>query len=578
MSRRSRFRRRLPALLVTLLVLMIVIWAAILLQQHAVLQSVMSVPPEWKMTTATTIKDSNTHSQNTVNPPVLSPAKTPSKVSSSLMNEDFIDNKKSYESPVPPKVIEKMDGTFNGVPFYFRSKLPQSTVHCVGDNNYGVENFSNDILSSKSHQIDAWKYRSCEYTHLCMDVQKHEYVLFGSQVPTNNESITVAIGGINPRWGQHQGFDKGIWKVQWSPRVVPMDNTNPWKSLGYYELDPQYTLVPFHSFAAHNVGHLMWDDLYPIFSLLSLFGRGNGTKLLPLRYQLPNKQQLYGSCDIRKNKRLQCANNFVKFWPLMGVDPLTFSTFQQVRVQIDPARVHSPLFCARTALAGLGMLTDHGERDHGWMMDEGLEKNGTVSSTPQLRDSTPPHNWGRGQNFLSFRNFMVQNILGDSPPTTRVTTLRVLFSLESSRDWDRRRTFDAQMDYLRQRLLETPDTRLEISSVRLWQMSLSEQIDALIHTDIFISTCGGGSVSASFLPPGASLIVYYNATGGFDFSSYQLTGQPARLDWDLFNNLPHLRVHWLPVNDMDEETHLELLWRLIEHEMEIINQDRYMSI
>jgi len=40
----------------------------------------------------------------------------------------------------------------------------------------------------------------------------------------------------------------------------------------YYELPEDVVLVPFHSMAARNVGHLMWDDHHPLFTLLSLFG------------------------------------------------------------------------------------------------------------------------------------------------------------------------------------------------------------------------------------------------------------------------------------------------------------------
>jgi hypothetical protein len=45
---------------------------------------------------------------------------------------------------------------------------------------------------------------------------------------------------------------------------------------GYYEVAGGLCTGAFHSFAAHNVGHLLWDDFYPIFSLLRLFGLPGG--------------------------------------------------------------------------------------------------------------------------------------------------------------------------------------------------------------------------------------------------------------------------------------------------------------
>jgi hypothetical protein len=75
-------------------------------------------------------------------------------------------------------------------------------------------------------------------------------------------------------------------------------------------------------------------------------------------------------------------------------------------------------------------------------------------------------------------------------------------------------------------------------------------------------------MTATFLPRGSSLIVYYNHTGGLDFDTLKSNGSPARLDWDLLNNAAHLRVHWLPITEsMNEGSELELFVRLVQHEL-----------
>jgi hypothetical protein len=78
-------------------------------------------------------------------------------------------------------------------------------------------------------------------------------------------------------------------------------------------------------------------------------------------------------------------------------------------------------------------------------------------------------------------------------------------------------------------------------------------------------------MTAFFLPRGSSLIFYYAENSGFNFDKFALTGGPAILDWDLFNNVGYLRVHWLPIGSMNTQEGLQTLVYLIHHEMDVIN-------
>jgi hypothetical protein len=367
----------------------------------------------------------------------------------------------------------------------------------------------------------------------------------------------------------------------------------------------------------------LWDDFYPIFSLLRIFNllprhhtttnSSRKTQLVPIRHRL--SQQLYATCDIRKNKRQQCADNFKRFLPLMGVDPAHFSTSKDFRLlgRHPGGELKSNYVCAKTAVAGLGMFTDHGLRDHGWVIEDTKDSSlhSDVSGASRRRKSLveqalPPHNLGRGANFAAFSNFLVHNLLGDrvdplpSLATTPATPLRVTFSILSSRDWDRRLNFTRQVQYLQEHWNDKHDDvddentppPLQVEAHALWNMTLTEQVILARHSHIFVTVCGGGSMTATFLPPGTTLIVYYNPTGGFDFQSFSRTGRAARLDWDLLNNAAHLRVHWLPIPSLqqpaeggnggvdhdaeqeeEEEDNLELLLALIQHEAVIIRRE-----
>lgn len=174
------------------------------------------------------------------------------------------------------------DGTFNGIDIYYTppSNKQHSTVHCVGEN----------------YQPNAYQYRSCHFLHFCFDLDKRDYVVFQSPdevewmtkyvdkdetIGTSSilsENITVALGGLNPKWMQQY-----FRKLEWFPEILPASSEE-----GYYELPSNYVWVPFHSFAGFNAGHIIWDDFLPIYTLLEMFGLLGEAGLQPLltRYVL----------------------------------------------------------------------------------------------------------------------------------------------------------------------------------------------------------------------------------------------------------------------------------------------------
>jgi hypothetical protein len=494
------------------------------------------------------------------------------------------------------------DGFFNNVPIVHHQEQQQhasslySTVHCVGETH---------------DASNAWMYRSCQFRNLCFDTNRSDFVLLENPIETafqskrvdksyistsmmssGNHTSTatatsstpfVAIGGINPRW-QGKDFNQGMEKVKWFPRILSAsDVATANNHIAIYQLPPHVVLVPFHSLAAHNVGHLLWDDFLPLYTLLQMFGLANDQQHdrvpsqplqhLFLRTVLPPGQLLYGTCEMRRKKGKKCAENFHKFLPLLGVDPHTFSTTRDYQLVWNNNRPPSSttttttttLICAKQGVAGMGMLTDHGRKDHGWDPRQDHEKDGGPSSLSMV------HNVGRGPLLYSFRNYMVHNFLESSSTTTASTVtssssipFTIVISIHSSSDVDRDLGFEAQITVLRQAF---PNTAIHV--VQFSNMTLLEQVQLVSKTSLLISTCGGGAMTATFLPRGASVIFYYQESGGFDFAHFNLTGGAAILDWDLFNNAAYLRVHWLPIGSMNTLAGMESLMYLIRHEMDV---------
>ena len=179
------------------------------------------------------------------------------------------------------------DGMFNNFSIYHKETHLHSTYSCVGEN----------------FRDDAWLYRSCKFRNLCFDLSNGTFVLFQSQDDYKFEQLsrlnnrthtstsrapTVSLGGINLKW---RPSDRS--KLEWFPRIEMEQPAG-----GYYELPPDTTWVPFHSFAGYNAGHLLWDDFFPIFKLLQMFDLQRNNLLLT-----KIERKVWGSCDWNPTKK-----------------------------------------------------------------------------------------------------------------------------------------------------------------------------------------------------------------------------------------------------------------------------------
>lgn len=464
--------------------------------------------------------------------------------------------KKGLEKPAPPYDIPfarpssfngpgvKADATFNGVPAIYRKGAPP-------------------VSEMKCTESEDWMFRSCLFQTMCFDLQQNDFVVVGDAGNSSVQRLHVSLGGINPRWDvtspNEDPSSKGSWRLKWFPRTV----TNV---QGYYSLPENTVWVPFHSMAAHNVGHMLWDDMYAMFRLLRLWNLWdhNQHQHLLIRQQL--NQTLYATCDKQRNRK-KCRRNLEAFLqPVMGVDPATFSASRWVRWNITTTHdddKSASLVCAPKAVVGIGVLTDHGLADHGW----------------DYAKTHIPHNLGHGRDFWEFGQWarrQYADLIARKRP-------RIVFSLESSQDWDRR------LDFAAHRAALAKAGILGVEVHRLWNMSVEEQLRLSATSDIFVTACGGGgALPVTFLPRGSSLILFYNPEGGYDYATGRRRPDwPARLDWDLVHfAAAHVRVHWMPIRFLNDENKkdltidarqqferdLELFVLLIKHELNVLDK------
>lgn len=436
---------------------------------------------------------------------------------------------------------ETPDGFFNGHPIYFEDGHPStySSVHCVGEN----------------YQKDSWMHRSCHFSFLCFDTLEKDFVVFQPPMekPMQNmmeqrplmdlsqtfietlQNNTVSLGGINLKWGMTAA---GVPRLEWFPRIV---SEKPPAS--FYTLPPDVVMIPFHSLSGANPGHLLWDEFLPFFTILGMF-QLDGFEPLPIRFVLSGDRGLWASCDWTDKNIERCAHMHEKFFPVMTKNTKSRITTQKSPL-LDLKNPRSNLICAKHGAAGIGALTDHGTaKFHGW----------------RETDYETTHNHGRGSIFWKFRNFAMDNAgVVDQPLSA---PFKIIFSEQSSSVDARNIDFRKHRRLLRNAFVKDP---VSVDTYVFKDHSLKDQMEIASQAVVYVTVCGGGAATATFLPKGSTLIIFYMEDGG-RLSNHK-TYLPARLDWDLFNNLAYINVHWLPMNTMFESDDMKAFVQLVKHEL-----------
>ena len=274
---------------------------------------------------------------------------------------------------------------------------------------------------------------------------------------------------------------------------------------------------------------MMWDTILPFYAQLSLFQHEH-MNLAPINFNPDCRPQ---SPDRDK----KCSHNLWKYLPLLGAS--NYSTLAGLNLTgIANGAPPSGLVCARIGLAGTPMLTDTGFNTHG----------------QRRQDYLIPHNVNRGRTLWEFQQFMLQRLR----VRPRVRPKAVTFSIHSSNSPNRNRSFQNHITALSR---ATENTDISVRSFQFADWEMKDQIEIVNESSIYVSTAGGSSAIATFLPRGSSLILFYN-----DIDELKAFG-PSYLDWDFWNNAEYLRVHWLPISTMDDD--VDIFVALVQYELEV---------
>jgi len=259
------------------------------------------------------------------------------------------------------------------------------------------------------------------------------------------------------------------------------------------------THVLYISFNSENFGHFLTDEMFPIYTALQAFGlipdgadAGDARDVQLLRYQ--PKTPIGDSCDYRisrdrteesRSKRLKrCERMYQMMTPIISKHPvIRFNDF------VD-ARAHKPL-CFKKLVLGLGLLADHCQDDvsHGSRVEQ--EFHGQFEC-----------NSGRQKLWWDFRSYAFRS-LGSDPTLSPESQKLLIWKKEKG---GRRYQFLSQFDSVRDKI-KTMGIDAEIYPFE--KKTMREQMEAARDCTVFLTTTGGGSHVALFMPRGSTVIRFY---------------------------------------------------------------------
>lgn len=285
------------------------------------------------------------------------------------------------------------------------------------------------------------------------------------------------------------------------------------------------------------LGHLVWDDFLGLYTLLDIFDQTDDNLMLTHMIRK-------ATGDFEGDAPPPDFDVLTKFMPLFTDRKYDIQTLEgnySLKLKEKDGRDKERfIICADNGLIGSGVHADHGH-DH-W---HGHSK----------RDFKNPHNKGRGGLFRRYRQWMMEHIGIDPRTPVQRDPYLIIVSEKSTRKKARKNvTFDNQVKLLKKHV----GGRAMIKQVQLSTLSLTEQVELLSRTAVFISATGGGTVTGTFLPKGASIVLYH--------------AKRKPLDWDFWNNFGQVRAHWFPVEQMHDDEFMNSLVETVENQLDYLDR------
>ena len=447
-----------------------------------------------------------------------------------------------------------------------------SSVHCFGTGTREVGRQSE--AESKNARRPNFINRSCQYKNLYYRISDQTFHYFPSPIERNarsryfdagKESAQELISRRQVTLGTVEDLMrrdklKKYKVVPWSPLFhdderqldLPINVTSvagPWNA--------KFLLYqPFHGM---NVGHLIWDDILTLFSLLHNFGYAHQDHSditpIPFFVEIPDHKRNYGGHDpgyrchpSNPQKYKKCVKMFRKFLPeLLGISPdkcsgdvMRTGNWLLGEDKIGKWNGHpkEPCDVNRTNLPPRG--ADY------ILLPEVLAGTGRLAFFGCEGDCSI----GRTTQWLHFRNFMLRNLFGPSRGcqlSQEAPAGYITFSLPGG-------STRPGLVYFFEEEIKLAKARYGVDVVRVVDMatiSIQEQAELVRNSVVFLTNHGGGGVVSIFAPQGAAIFVYWHGSRRFEANFYESAG--------------YFRTTWVGI---EERNYTERTMAMIDAEVE----------
>ena len=518
------------------------------------------------------------------------------------------------KSPVALLALALLPFVAAGSPFGRKqgASVPLADIH-------GKRAFSSHRCVGQTFAPDQWKGSSCYYRNLCYDVGEDEWVYYaaaGERLPRVHDlrheaqwiypnmstsyddaaketlkgrglllhPLDVNLTPYNRLW---KGYAPSRWKhsgYKWRPRIVRGD-------IPAHAVWDNHSavFVLYMSYVGHNLGHLMYDELLPAFTLMQMFDIvTNNVQLLNVFLEKPAWNTCFyylmraleggkpfpeDETDVLQSKSEPwikwnganyantCASLYRKtsaahMGPKHAVSAIPqrytkyFGPKGTMKFPPNPDEEEDPedpagaakqkmpaledlqgprwsqelreatLICHSRVLAGSGMLAEHcaDESVHGMQAERvsaefveagGLEDDDTGNAKVFC-------NAGRGPQFWQFRHWML-NGMGLAEYASACTkapggdmaklVLLATFSLRDTESGKADMETVADWTLLATTLAAKPSNRLKTTAVQMHTMTMREQVQLMLDSQINVVGSGGGASLAIFMPRGSTIIL-----------------------------------------------------------------------
>ena len=521
-------------------------------------------------------------------------------------------------------VEEERVGTFNGYPLYYVNEddrggddYSRSKIHCVGDTHQVGRSWLFRSCEYKDStlcfdlQTKGFFIRGLP-VHAHSDQRRAQELSFPERWKSSSSNLIFfhQYKGEPSPFKVKVTFDNnnaGQFFPYVNAHAYSDTNTNSGDNLSSY-LMVDATIVPMerHRLGYTHPSYHFWQELISIYTLLDVFDYtasgehdNNNLLLVFLKQKLSFERRDQTQNDLMNTigTKLLGIDNFERYNPYWEVDdfeleldisasngimfkhllPPTSSltsapdtTIKYYNSSSLPAELSK--ICAKNALVGFGQYGFHEAH-----YQNGTHQRKTTRAQEKskqhhdavIRHALIPKNHGKGGFFRRFRAFMMKNLGVGEDESHRKSNQRILFSqipatkIGSKTNVTKEQSllFGMQIEYLESVLsnstmmdsieydLSLPATT-QIEGIALNKLSIEELIRAISTTKVLVTSTGGGSATSIFLPQGSHLILCYDKWF---------------IDWDYWNNMPHITVHWIPIDHIEDPQYLETFYQLIVH-------------